>query len=123
VDQAEHARVFVNLTDIREELDQSNAIQIVDENNAIVRGLTITPENVHVVVPVSQQGGFRDVAVKVVVEGQIAAGYRLENISVFPPIVTVFASDPELVNNLPGIVETRHLTCRTQTMTSPCGWH
>jgi YbbR domain-containing protein len=49
------------------------------------------------------------VAVKVVVRGQVAAGYRLENISVFPPVITVFASDPELVNSLPGVVETQIL--------------
>lgn len=109
VNQATRARVFVNLDGARENIQQSNAIQIVDENNTILKGLIITPETVKVNVPVSQQGGFRDVAVKVVVQGQIAAGYRLENISVFPPVVTVFASDPELVNSLPGVVETQPL--------------
>jgi len=109
VDKATRARVLVNIDGIRENVDQSNSIQILDENNAVVRGLTVSPENVHVNVPVSQQGGFRDVAVKVVVKGQIAAGYRLENISVFPPVVTVFAGDPELINNLPGVVETQAL--------------
>jgi YbbR domain-containing protein len=57
-------------------------------------------------IPISQQGGFRDVAVKVIVQGQQAAGYRIENISVFPPVVTVRAEDPELVNEIPGVVET-----------------
>jgi len=109
VDKAARARVFVNLDGIRENVDQSNSVQVLDENNTVVRGLTLSPENVHVNVPVSQQGGFRDVAVKVVVKGQIAAGYRLENISVFPPVVTVFAGDPELINNLPGVVETQAL--------------
>ena len=109
VNQATRARVLVNLDGIREDIDQSNPIQIVDENNGVIRGLSVTPENARVTVPVSQQGGFRDVAVKVVVTGQIAAGYRLENISVFPPVVTVFASDPELVNSLPGILETHPL--------------
>src|SRR3990172_8446126 len=69
----------------------------------------VNPESIHVTIPISQQGGFRDVAVKVVVSGQVAAGYRLENISVFPQVITVFASDPELVNNLPGVVETQTL--------------
>ena len=109
VNQATHARVFVNLDGARENIEQSNPIQIVDENKTIIRGLTITPETVQVTVPVSQQGGFRDVAVKVVVTGQIAAGYRLENISVFPPVVTVFSADSELVNSLPGILETQPL--------------
>jgi YbbR domain-containing protein len=82
---------------------------VLDAQDEMVRGLTINPESVHVTVPISQQGGFRDVAVKVVVQGQQAPGYRIENISVFPPVVTVFAEDPELVNQLPGIVETQPL--------------
>jgi len=109
VNQATQARVFVNLDGVRENIEQSNTIQITDEENKIIKGLTITPETVQLTVPVSQQGGFRDVAVKVVVQGQQAAGYRVENISVFPPVVTVFASDPELVNALPGVVETQPL--------------
>lgn len=110
VNQATRARVSLNLDGARENIKQSNPIQILDKNgNVIRRGLTITPDVAQVSVPISQQGGFRDVAVKVVVTGQIAAGYRLENISVFPPVVTVFASDPALVNSLPGILETQPL--------------
>lgn len=109
VNQAVRARVFINLDGVRENIEQSNPIEVVTGDNTVIRGLAITPETVQVNVPVSQQGGFRDVAVKVVVTGQIAAGYRLENISVFPPVVTIFASDPELVNSLPGIVETQPL--------------
>jgi YbbR domain-containing protein len=46
-------------------------------------------------------------AVKVVVRGQQAPGYRLDSISVFPPVVTVYSSDAELVSQLPGVVETQ----------------
>jgi YbbR domain-containing protein len=109
VKQAVRARVPINLDGVREGIDESVPVQVLDGQDQIVRGLTINPESVHVTVPISQQGGFRDVAVKVVVQGQQAAGYRIENISVFPPVVTVFADDPELVNQLPGIVETQPL--------------
>jgi YbbR domain-containing protein len=109
VQQATRARIPINLDGVREGIDEDVPVQVLNARDELVRGLTINPESVHVTVPISQQGGFRDVAVKVVVQGQQAPGYRIENISVFPPVVTVFAEDPELVNQLPGIVETQPL--------------
>ena len=106
VEQAARARVVVNQDGVRESIDESLPIQVIDAQNNILDGLTINPESVTVNVPISQQGGFRDVAVKVIVQGQQAAGYRIEKISVFPPVVTVFADNPELVNELPGVVDT-----------------
>jgi len=106
VAQAERARAIVNFAGAREGIDQAVPIQILNAQNSVLDGLAVNPQSIHVTIPVSQQGGFRDVAVKVVVSGQVAAGYRLENISVFPPVVTVFASEPELVNALPGVIET-----------------
>jgi YbbR domain-containing protein len=102
-------RVPVSLDGIRESIDQSVPIEALDQNNQPITGLSIHPEAAHVGVPVSQQGGFRDMAVKVIVHGQVASGYRLDNISVFPPVVTVFSSDPALGNALPGVVETQPL--------------
>jgi YbbR domain-containing protein len=109
IQQAARARVSVSLDGIREAIDQSIGIQIVDAKNNPLKGISVSPESVHVTIPVSQQGGFRDVAVKVVVQGQVASGYRLENITVFPPVITVFSSNPALVNALPGVVETQLL--------------
>ncbi len=109
IEKVVRARAIVNFSGAREGIDQAVPIQILNAQNSVINGLAVNPETVHVTIPVSQQGGFRDVAVKVVVSGQVAAGYRLENISVFPPVITVYASDPELVNSLPGVVETQPL--------------
>jgi YbbR domain-containing protein len=106
VRRADRARVLVSLDGVRESIDESLPIEIIDEENIPIQGLTVNPESVQVSIPISQQAGVRDVAVKVIVQGQQAAGYRIENISVFPPVVTVRADDPELVNALPGVVET-----------------
>ena len=109
VRQAVLARVQVNLDDVRESIDEAFDIQILDDRNTILNGVSINPQSARVMIPISPQSGYRDLAVKVVVTGQVAAGYRLENISVFPPVITVFAKDPELVNELPGVVETQAL--------------
>jgi YbbR domain-containing protein len=68
--------------------------------------VTVTPGRTDVAVQVTQLGGYRDVAVKVKTSGQWATGFRLTNISVSPPTVTVFSTDPQRVNDLPGFVET-----------------
>jgi len=110
VEDAMRARGTVNLDGVRESIEEQPVpIQIINAQNEVIRDLTLNPETVLVNVPISQQGGFRDVAVKVVVSGQQAPGYRLENISVFPPVITVFSTDPTVVNSLPGVVETQPL--------------
>jgi YbbR domain-containing protein len=106
---AGRAVVPINLDGIREAIDQSAPVEVLDLNGQPLKGLTLNPEAAHVTVAVSQQGGFRDMAVKVVVHGQVATGYRLDNISVFPPVVTVFSSNSSLINALPGVVETQPL--------------
>jgi len=109
VRQATRARVSVSLDDVRESIDEVFDVQVLDDRNIILNGVSINPQTARVMIPISPQSGYRDLAVKVVVNGQQAPGYRLENISVFPPVITVFAEDPELVNGLPGVVETQAL--------------
>jgi YbbR domain-containing protein len=109
VKEAARAKIQVSLAGARGSIDQSLRVQVVDKVNSQLRGISVSPELIRVNIPISQLGGFRDVAVKVVVQGQQAPGYRIENVSVFPPVVTLFASDPELVDGLPGVVETEAL--------------
>ena len=112
VEQVARARVIVNLTGTREGINQSLDVQLYNSKNQVLKGLSLNPSAVLVDIPVSQQGGYRDVAVKVIVQGQVANGYLLTDLSVFPPIVTVYSTDPGLVNALPGIVETQTLELR-----------
>jgi len=109
VQEVMRARVSVDLNGIRESLDQTLPVDILDEAGQKVSGVTLSPETVRVTLPVSQQGGYRDVAVKVTIIGRVASGYRLTDLSVFPPVVTVYSSDPDLVVSLPGVIETQPL--------------
>ncbi|MBM3126523.1 MAG: hypothetical protein FJZ87_15880 [Chloroflexi bacterium] len=106
---ATRARVAWNLNGIRENVDQDLLVEVLDENGETVNGITVSPSSIGVRIPVIQQGGYRDVAVKVVTTGRVASGYRLTDLSVFPPVVTVFSTDPQRVNDLPGILETQPL--------------
>ena len=109
VSRVKRVSVSVNLDGAREGISSSVSITAYDDTNQAVNGINIQPETAHITLPISQQSGFRDMAVKVVVHGQVANGYRLDNISVFPPVVTVYSSDPALTSSLPGVVETQPL--------------
>jgi YbbR domain-containing protein len=102
-------RVQVSLDSVRETVDADLPVQALDAEGRVVPGVTIVPSDVHVTLPISQQGGYRDMAVKVVVRGRVASGYRLTDISVFPPVITVYSSQPEIVNLLPAFLETQPL--------------
>jgi YbbR domain-containing protein len=109
VQKVARTRISVNLDGVRENVDRTLTVEVLDENGDPVDGITVSPESIQVSLPVSQQGGYRDVAVKVITVGRVASGYRLTDISVFPPVVTIFAANPDLVSNLPGVVETAPL--------------
>jgi YbbR domain-containing protein len=106
------------VTQVRATLDINQANQTIvrtlaavplDVNNAAVTGVTLVPQEITVTQEITQRFGYRNVVVKVVVNGQVSQGYRLTNISVFPPAVTVYSANPQMVSDLPGFVETKPL--------------
>ena len=109
VERVASVQATFDLSDVRESIDENLPLRVIDELNQRVNGVTLSENEVGLLIPISQQGGYRDVAVKVLVTGQVANLHRLTNISVFPPVVTLYSSDPELVNALPGVVETEIL--------------
>jgi YbbR domain-containing protein len=98
--------VELNVSGAIETVEQDLPVEILDRNGTQVKGLTVSPPEVNVIQPVSLLGRFKNVAVKIVTTGQVANGYRLTNISVSPPTFTVFSNNPDLINELPGFVET-----------------
>lgn len=96
----------VDIENVSEDIQRSVEITAFDTEGNEIEGVTINPSNIQVDIPVVQRGGYRSVVVKIVTSGQIAPGYRLTNIYALPPTVTIFSSDPTLVDNIPGFVET-----------------
>lgn len=106
VEQVTEVRAVLDISQDKEMVDRNIPLVALDSNGLRVVGITLTPETVNIKQEITQRGGYRNVSVKVVTSGQIASGYRLTNISANPLVVTVFSTDPELVNNLPGFIET-----------------
>jgi YbbR domain-containing protein len=74
-----------------------------------VTGVTLTPNRISVSQKITLRGGYRNMVVKVVTTGQVAEGYRQTNITVSPPNVMVFSTDPTMIEGLPGYIETEEL--------------
>jgi YbbR domain-containing protein len=101
-------KVQVNLSiqGVRENISTTLNLSALDANNHTVTGVDFSPGQMQVNAEVVPLNGYRNVAVKVVWSGNPAIGYQLTSITTNPPAVTVFSQDAQLVENLPGYIET-----------------
>mgnify|MGYP001063140828 CR=1 FL=1 len=95
----------ISVQDAETSIEGEFELQIQDSEGQPVPYVTWTPKVTNVRIPIEPSGYYRALAVKVVLEGQIAPGYRITDISVEPPTVTVFGT-PDVVAALPGFIET-----------------
>jgi YbbR domain-containing protein len=109
VAQVKHIRANLDVTNARQNIETTLPIQAVSESGLEVAGISVQPESIQVSLPIAQQGGYRDLAVKVMITGKLASGYRLNNITAAPLTVTVYSEDIPLIESLPGYLETSTL--------------
>ncbi len=109
VSRIDHVQATLDLTNARQTIAVSLPLQALDEKGAVISGVTVLPESVQVSLPVIQQGGYRDLAVKVMTVGNPASGYSLTSVAAFPPIVTVYSANSAIIDAMPGYVETTSL--------------
>jgi len=109
VSQVTEVRAVLDIAGADGSISKDITLRAYDEAGNQVSGVTLQPPSVSVRQPITLLGGYRNVVVKVVTVGQVEDGYWLTNVSVTPPNVTVFSADPQLVNSLPGYVETNPL--------------
>jgi YbbR domain-containing protein len=106
VSKVKVARISLDITNANQTIIRNEVPVLLDADGNVVSGLTLSPESVTVTQPITLLGGYRYVIVRAVTQGQVPTGYRVTNIFVSPIGVVVFSSNPELVNTLPGYVET-----------------
>ncbi|MBN1993775.1 MAG: hypothetical protein JW953_13835 [Anaerolineae bacterium] len=92
----------------KETIVRISNVTIRDRSDQTINGLTLSPDRVKVTLPIEQRFGYKDVSVRAVVVGQAAPGYRVSNISVNPPTLTI-VGNPQVLGSIPGFVETAQI--------------
>jgi YbbR domain-containing protein len=105
VNQVSHAIGEVYLRGARETVNRSVSLSARNANGDLVSRVAIDPSKLDIVVPIEQRFGYRDVSVRVRIQGEVASGYWISNITVEPSTLTVVGG-PSALKNLPGFVET-----------------
>ena len=105
VEQAKTATGEALIRNSKSTVQTTSDIAIRDQDGQLIRGLAVEPATVDVTIPVQQRFGYKDVSVRASVDGRVAPGYRISNIEVTPPTVTI-VGNPTVLNEIGGLVET-----------------
>ncbi len=105
VDQVSQLVAEVYLWGAKETVERQVDLSAHNEKGEPVGWVEITPPEVTVRVPIDQRRGYKEVTVRPIIEGEVASGYRISNVSVEPSNVTIFGS-PLVIEGIPGYLET-----------------
>lgn len=106
VNRVAQVQISLDISGAITAIERTVPVKAIDASGASVNNVTVSPKEVEVTQPVDLLGGFKNVAVKVVTTAQVANGFRLTNIAISPPTVTLFSDNPNTLENVPGFVET-----------------
>ena len=106
VSQVDKATLDLYLRDIKETLTSVRSVVARQADGESVGSfVTIEPSVVQITIPVVQETGFNEVAVRPRLTGTVAPGYWIRSVSV-DPITVMLVGDPAVVSQVSGFVET-----------------
>lgn len=105
VDQVSEVVADVFLRGARSPIEREAPLVARDAQGKEIKGVSISPGSVIAKITVEQRVGFKDVSIKTVLRGNVAAGYWVSNIVVTPSTATVVGSADALAK-VSGFVET-----------------
>jgi YbbR domain-containing protein len=117
VERVVEAIAPLDLAGTDRDIDITVALRPVDATGQVVPGAQVTTATARVQISVDLPGGFRSVAVLPQLTDQVEPGYRVTNVTVTPPTVVLFSSDPAAVESLPGYVQTEPISLASATET------
>ena len=109
ISKLETIKLTINISQEKANINRTFTFSQIGVLESIIGDLILQPKSTTVTIPIRQMGGYRDVAVRALLEGKPEPGYRITNITTSPPTITVFSSDPDQITSLPGFVETEPL--------------
>lgn len=95
----------VQIDGVRQSVETQVRLEAVGPQGEVLPELTVQPEQITVTIPVEQRLGFRELPVRVALQGRPARGYQLTEISVDPPTVTL-TGDPRRLDEIGSYIST-----------------
>ncbi len=114
VAQVSSAVAEVYLRNAKNQVERNQALTVENAQEQPVQRVEVSPAEVRVIVPVEEWPGRKEVAVRVNLDGQPAAGYRLSTVRVNPSTV-VLLGNADVLAAVPGFVETEPVSLADAT--------
>ena len=115
VTQVATAKASISVNEAKSQVVVNNVpIELDDAQGNGVLVVVAKPATAKVVVPIEQQAGRKEVAVRPNLTGQPPNGYRLSSVKVVPSTV-VLEGDSDILAEVPGFVETAELSLADAT--------
>ena len=114
VSQVNDAVCEIYIRNAKETLVTTRPVLVRDRDEQSLAGLKVAPAKVQVSLPIEQRFGYKDVSVSAVVQGQVAPGYWVSNVSVDPPTLAV-VGNPQVLSSIPGLIETEPINLNSAT--------
>lgn len=114
VDLITQVNAPVYLLNAKSQVERTVSIEAINRQNQEVSGVELDTTFVHVVIPVEQWPGRKEVAVRIDLVGEPASGYRLSSVRAEPSNV-VLQGRAEILATVPGYIETEPLSIEGAT--------
>lgn len=107
VTQVVEAFAAVSIDGADEDLEETLSVRPRNSAGETVPYVSLNPEAVELLIPVAPSGYHDTLSVKAVLTGEVASGYRITDIAIDPPTVTVFGNPADLAALEEGFIETK----------------